>query len=271
MSVCFFPYIGGKFYLLKKLVQLIPEHETYVEVFGGAGTLLLNKPPNRVEVFNDIDGDLIDLFIVVRDKPEEFVRKFRWLLYSRELNRLWSRDIETNDPVERAARFYYVIRSSFSGSWGAGWSFTRNKPQSFFNSLETIDLIAKRLKRVHIENLDFRKCIKIWDSPSTFFFLDPPYFDKHQYRKNLTTQDHLDLRDILGKVNGKWLLTYNDHPKIRELYKSFKIQKAMMIKTASLAESGSQRKRFANLIITNYLVKKPNKLKMERNGAKYTS
>jgi len=142
------------------LLSLIPEHKTYVEVFGGAGTLLLNKPPSKVEVFNDIDGDLINLFMVVREKPREFIKKFRWFLYSRELNKRWSRDFRTNDPIERAVRFYYVLRSSFSGNFGAGWSFKRNKPQIFFNSLKRINLIAERLKRVHIENLDFRECIE---------------------------------------------------------------------------------------------------------------
>jgi len=251
-KVCFFPYIGGKFNLLEKLLSLIPEHETYVEVFGGSGTLLLNKPPSKVEVFNDIDGDLINLFMVVREKPREFIKKFKLLLYSRELNKRWSKNLETKDPIERAVRFYYVLRSSFSGNFGAGWSFKRNKPQVFFNSLERINLIAERLKRVHIENLDFRECIRIWDSKNTFFFLDPPYFGKHRYRYNLTLKDHLDLRKILGKVKGKWLLTYNDHPKIKKLYKDFKIQKAMTWNTASSVKSGMHRKKFANLIIRNY-------------------
>jgi len=251
-KVCFFPYIGGKFNLLEKLISLIPEHDTYVEVFGGAGTLLLNKPPSKVEVFNDIDGDLINLFLVVREKPKEFIKKFKWLLYSRELNKRWSRDFKTVDPLERAVRFYYVIRSSFSGNFGAGWSFKRKKPKIFFNSLERINLIAERLKRVHIENLDFRDCIKVWDSKNTFFFLDPPYFGKNRYRYNLTLKDHLDLREILGKVKGKWLLTYNDHQKIRKLYKDFKIQKAMMWNTASSVKSGQGRKKFCNLIISNY-------------------
>jgi len=254
--MCFFPYIGGKFYLLEKLIPLIPEHTTYVEVFGGAGTILLNKPPSKVEVFNDIDGDLINLFMVVRDKPKEFIKKFKWLLYSRELNRKWSKEMETTDPVERAVRFYYVLRSSFSGNWGAGWSFTRNKPQCLFNSLKQIHLIAQRLKRVHIDHLDFRKCIKIWDSKNTFFYLDPPYYGKHRYRYNLTEEDHLALREILGKVKGKWLLTYNEHPKIRELYKDFKIRRTMMLNTAASVKAGQSRKRFINLIITNYEVRR---------------
>lgn len=254
-KVCFFPYIGGKFNLLKKLISLLPEHDTYVEVFGGAGSLLINKLPSKVEVFNDIDGDLVNLFMVVRDKPREFVEKFRWLLYSRELRKRWSKEIGINDPIEKAARFYYVARSCFSGKWDSGWSFKGNKPQRFFDSLTQIYSIAERLKRVHMDHLDFRKCIKNWDSSTTFFFCDPPYLGKHLYRKNLTIQDHLDLREVLGKVKGKWLLTYNNHPKIRELYKRFINEEARMPKTASLVKSGQQRKKFTNLLIRNYILK----------------
>jgi len=96
--------------LLNKLISLIPEHETYVEVFGGAGSLLLNKPPSKVEVFNDIDGDLINLFLVVRDRPKEFVEKFRFLLYSRELNKRWTKEFNFKDSVERAIRFREYVK-----------------------------------------------------------------------------------------------------------------------------------------------------------------
>jgi len=243
--------------LLNKLISLIPEHETYVGVFGGAGSLLLNKPPSKVEVFNDIDGDLINLFLVVRDRPKEFVEKFRFLLYSRELNKRWTKEFNFKDSVERAIRFYYVMCSCFSGRFGSGWSSKRyvNQPKRFFDSLENIKLIAKRLKEVHIDNLDFRKCIRNWDSQQTFFFLDSPYFGKHLYRYDFTLKDHLDLRRILGKVRGKWLLTYNDNAKVRGLYKGFFIQRAIMWKSASLIKF-CPRKKFANLIIANYPPKK---------------
>lgn len=254
VKVCFFPYIGGKFNLVDKLISLIPEHETYVEVFGGAGSLLLNKPPSKVEVFNDIDGDLVNLFLVVRERSKEFVERFRFLLYSREINKRLSKEIKVKDPVERAVRFYYVMRSCFSGKFGSGWSFKRyaNQPECFFNSLRNIEFIAQRLKRVFIDNLDFRRCIKNWDSEQTFFFLDPPYFGKRLYRYSFTFKDHLDLRKILKKVRGKWLLTYNDHATIREVYKEFFIQRVMMRKSARLVKFGQSRGKFANLIIANY-------------------
>jgi len=85
--LCFFPYIGGKYNLLKALLPLVPEHHIYVEVFGGAANLLLNKPPRPVEVYNDIDSDLVNLFLVTCDRQEEFVDCFKLVLYSRGLCR----------------------------------------------------------------------------------------------------------------------------------------------------------------------------------------
>ena len=83
--LCFFPYIGGKYNLLKALLPLVPSHHIYVEVFGGAANLLLNKPPSPVEVYNDVDGDIVNLFSVVRDRRDEFIRRFKLVLYSQDL------------------------------------------------------------------------------------------------------------------------------------------------------------------------------------------
>jgi len=86
---CFFPLIGGKFNLLKALQPLVPPHHIYVEVFGGAANMLLNKPPSPVEVYNDIDSDLVNLFLVIRDRRKEFVERFKLILYSRGLYKKW--------------------------------------------------------------------------------------------------------------------------------------------------------------------------------------
>src|SRR3989304_4290570 len=112
-------WMGGKQRLVKQLLTLIPEHNVYCEVFGGGAALFLNKPPSHVEVLNDIDGNLVNLFMVVRDRTREFHAALQKLPYSRELYETWrqpflkGRTNEPADPVERAARFYYVIRSAF--------------------------------------------------------------------------------------------------------------------------------------------------------------
>jgi DNA adenine methylase len=253
-KICFFPYIGGKFNLLKSLIPLIPAHKTYVEVFGGAASLLLNKPPSKVEVFNDADGELVNLFLVVRDHPQKFLKSFRLILYSREIYKRWAKEESPEDSVKRAVRFYYLLRSSFNGLHDGGWSFNlkRNKAKAFFNSLRQIHLISERLKNVQIDCLGFRKCIERYDRPETFFYLDPPYYALQYYRVKFSKEDHLDLRKILGKVRGKWLLTYNGHPKIRKMYSKFHLIEVEMPKTSPLKKEGEKRNHFKNLIITNY-------------------
>ena len=257
--LCFFPYIGGKFNLLKTLVPLIPPHEVYVEVFGGAANLLLNKPPSKAEVYNDVDGDLVNLFLVIRDRQEEFIERFKWILYSRELYLKWVDEPPPKDPVERAARYYYVLRCSFSGVLThAGWGFKRkahiHAPEIFWNALEKTELIAERLKNCYIDRLDFRRCFKNWDTPETFFFLDPPYYGLDYYAQNFSEQDHIDLRTVLGNIQGKWLMTYGDHPRIRELYTGFEMDVVKQRRCANKMIE-SKRGQFSNLLVANYPLK----------------
>lgn len=126
------PWMGGKQRLIKRLLPLIPSHRVYCEVFGGSGALLLNKPRSPVEVFNDIDGNLMNLFTVVRDRPAEFFAGVKGLLYSREVYETWRLPFiqgwpgKPYGPVEQAVRFYYVVRSAFFAAeqrlaHGAGW------------------------------------------------------------------------------------------------------------------------------------------------------
>jgi DNA adenine methylase len=239
---------------------LIPEHTCYVEVFGGAAALLLNKPPSPVEVYNDADSELVNLFEVVRDDVDAFVRRADWLLYSRELYEKWKGELKNGnvpgDRVERALRFWYLMRSSFAAHPYKGWAFCRNvgrnRPQSLTNALTSIATIHDRLKSVEIDHLDFRRCIKNRDASSTFLFVDPPYLDAEEYRLGVfTLEDHIDLADILHHTKSKWLLTIGDHPKIRRLYTGFRTEH---VKTYLSVPKTIDDKRptFKQRIIRNY-------------------
>jgi len=221
----------------------------------GGGSLLLNKPPSPIEVYNDIDGDLVNLFLVVRDHPKAFVNRLKGVPYSRSLFVKWLKEDPPKDPVERAARFYYVMRSSFSGSYDRGWSFSRSRrrPEAdlFRSSLLRVEEVAQRLQSIYIDCLDFRRCIKNWDTPETLFYLDPPYYALDYYRHGFSEQDHLDLREILSKTKGRWLLTYNDHERIREMYAGHHIAEVVQKRYVSLVKA-TQRIPFTQLIITNY-------------------
>jgi DNA adenine methylase len=252
--------MGGKRQLAPQIIQLLPSCHAYVEVFGGSGAVLLNKPPSPVEIFNDIDGALVNLFMTVRDHPAEFIRAVRSLPYSRTLRDTWRRLFYQGrwpaDRFERAVRYYYLLRSSFFGHIDKGWRFALKTDEAsrLYNCVGEVEQIAQRLAHIHIDHRDFRSCIKTYDRPDTTMYCDPPYYHATPYRKGIppfTEECHQDLAKILAKVHGKWLLTYNDHPRIRELYKGFKISEVVTrLNTDKLATAN--RRPFRQLIIRNY-------------------
>jgi len=254
-----FPYLGGKQALSRRLLPLIPPHRIYCEPFGGAASLLFAKPRSPVEVYNDLDGELVNLFLVVRDHPREFRERARFILYSRELYRRWRREFKGGkapvDPVERAFRFWYCLWATYGADLGSkGWAFSRRgnpRGDRAFRKIEEIEAFSERLKGVYIDHLDFRACFRNWDGPDTFFYVDPPYFGLEPYRVPFSERDHKDLAEILRGARGKWLLTINDHPFIWNLYKGFMAAKAT---TKIYVEKimGRSRQPFPHLIIINY-------------------
>lgn len=114
-----FKWAGGKLRLRKKIIEMLPDHECYVEVFGGAAWVLLGKQPSKVEILNDIDGEIINFFEVVKYKPQELIDSFEWELASREkFERLRDMPIEGLTDVQRAHRFYYLIMAGWGGELG---------------------------------------------------------------------------------------------------------------------------------------------------------
>jgi len=257
----FFPYTGGKHFLVKKLLPLIPPHRVYVEVFGGAAALLFAKQPSQEEVYNDIDSNLVNVFMVVRDRKDEFLKRLEWLPFSRELYARFTKDLDEGkiiDPLERAVAFFYCMRSCFAGRFGSGWAFTRKGPSRasrWANVPESLASIAERIRKLDIDHLDFRQCIKNRDAPDVFFFLDPPYLDVKQANKlAMTEQDHVDLADLLLSVQGKWLLTYGNHPLIRRLYRNrgFVVQTIRSSMASRKWGQGLREGALVNLVIRNY-------------------
>ena len=215
-----FGYFGGKYFMTDKLIPLFPQHKTYVEVFGGSGTILINKELSNIEVYNDIDGELYNFFKVIADRKlfKKFQEKISLLPYSRECYYEY-RDIQTDkiDKAERAVRFYYLIKSTrHSTCKYTGWKFSveANMPKRI-KSIDKLSLIHKRFSEVYIDNLDFRELIANWDRTDTFFYLDPPYVASSRksggYMFEMTDKDHNDLIDILSNIKGKWLLSGYDN------------------------------------------------------------
>ncbi|MCD6310811.1 MAG: DNA adenine methylase, partial [Candidatus Eremiobacteraeota bacterium] len=228
-------WFGGKGHSVSRLLKLIPEHLTYIEVFGGGASLLFAKPPSPVEVYNDIDSGLVNFFRVLRD-PDMFGRfygKVVLIPFSREefkaCKETWDKQ---GDPVESAVRWFVVARQSFSGVFGKGWGYSRSstsggmamKCKAWLSALELLPYIHARMIQVQVENRDFRKILETYDSPETFFYLDPPYHKdtrkNGRYRHEMNSRDHRDLVKLLLEIKGKALLSGYSHPDYLPLEKS---------------------------------------------------
>lgn len=215
-------YYGGKYHMIKHLLPLIPPHRTYVEVFGGGAQLLFAKAPSPVEVYNDIDGRLVNFFRVLQD-PEKAMKMLYILAntpYGRSVYKKARETVDEGDEVERAAKFFIAIRQSFggiinTGAWGYAVTESGNKiartVTSYLSAIDLLPLLHYRFRRVQIENDDFRKIIPRYDTAETFFYLDPPYVKSTLRRMppfaSMSDQDHEELVELLLNIKGKALLS----------------------------------------------------------------
>ena len=248
----FLKYIGGKSILSNQILLMIPEHKTYVEVFAGAAWLFFKKEPSKIEIINDINHDLTTLYRVVKYHLEEFAKWFRWILIGREEYKL----IKKQEPgsltdIQRAARFYYLLRTGYGGKLDFNYvtSPQRRPPINLIRLEEELSEAHLRLSGAYVENLPYETCIKRFDKPETFYYLDPPYYNcENYYGKGIfSKEDFKILRDALTNIKGKFIMSINDVPEIRELYKEFNIHEAK-----TRYSIGQKSKKVVELLITNY-------------------
>ncbi|MDR3631546.1 MAG: DNA adenine methylase [Desulfocapsaceae bacterium] len=249
------PYFGGKSRLAKTIINKIPEHTCYVEVFAGGASIFFAKPPSPAEVINDLDKDLATLYRAIKHHPEELYRQFKFSLVSRiEFEREKEVNPETLTDIQRAARYLYLQKSAFGGHI-TGQTFgtsTTGKPRLNLLTLESsLEEAWRRLAHVIIECKDFRDLIPRYDRPHSFFFLDPPYWNIPGYKYDFTGQDFLDLRVILENMKGKFLMTLNDTPEIRDMFRGFSIEETTL-KYSLYPSKKSREKIRTELLISNY-------------------
>ena len=256
----FMSWVGGKKALRDAvLARFPPYYERYIEVFGGAGWVLFHKPSdNDFEIFNDFNSNLINLYRCVRDKPNKLKYKLQYVLNSREdFNWIVSLHKRGLFPkfcdIDRAAKFYQLIRYSYAASLD---SFAC-QPHSMWSDFPQIDMAARRLQKVVIENRDFEKLIRQYDRPVSFFYLDPPYHATEGYYQNIgedgfTEADHIRLRDALMRIQGKFLLSYNDDAFIRGLYDQPSIYLMETTRINNIKQRYDNGAQFPELLIANY-------------------
>lgn len=291
----FISWIGGKKALRPLLYKLFPKKYTrYIEVFGGGGWVLFGKQQRKdcMEVYNDFNGNLVNLFLCVKERPLAFLNELGFLPFnSREefnvlkkfiekepftdkymteemilaekhipppciedMKLIYDEKSQQND-IKRAAAFFKLIKYSYaSGTTSYGC-----QPCDIRKCFKIIWEASERLRDVVIENKDFEDLIRQYDREGAFIYCDPPYFgtEKH-YTVGFAKENHVRLRDTLVKCKGFWMVSYNDCEYIRELYKDFFIRSAVRINNmAQRYEGGAE---YNELIISNY---DPEKMKME--------
>ena len=251
----FLSWVGGKSRLAPVIVEQFPDHKTYVEVFGGAGWVLFRKEPSHVEVYNDIDGDLVNLFRVVKHRPSALAERLSLVLYSRESYYEFIRRWKANpvDELERALSFLYVVRSAFGAKPGGGWAYSKAQNPRSVIALDFILKVQQRLSAVYIDGQSYEKVIAAFDSPDTLFYLDPPYWIPGQkfYQHEFNQEDHMALRDRLATIQGKFVLSYNDSAEVRKLYREFKVRATKTIHYSSNNKRDQARMK-RELIIRNF-------------------
>lgn len=247
-------YIGGKNRLAKGIIEIFPKHTTYVEAFAGGAQVFFRKEPSKVEVLNDLDGEIVNFYRVCQEHYEELLRYFRFAVVSRE----WFDLLKAANPasltdIQRAARHLYLLRNCFA-SLVRNPVYHRNviQPPSF-NLARLPELIEKshtRLRRVQIECAPYGEILERFDRPTTLFYLDPPYWGRTLYRHNFKEADFRELADRLKSIRGAFVLSLNDVPEVRALFSRFHIQGVDLHYTSQKAAG----RRYREVLITNFRV-----------------
>jgi DNA adenine methylase len=245
-------YIGGKNRLANQIIAVLPEHTTYVEAFAGGCQVLFRKEPSEVEVINDLNQEIVNFFRICQLHHEELVRYLSFTVVSRS----WFELLQNQDPalltdVQRAARFFYLQKNCFGGRVVSRCFHYAVISQASFNPTTIPTMLREthdRLSRVQLESLPYEEVIKKYDRPTTLFYLDPPYWGRSLYAFNLSNEDFVTMRDRLRTIRGKFLLSINDVPEIREIFQEFTVE-GLRLAYSAQPKAGNT---YPELLIRNY-------------------
>jgi DNA adenine methylase len=199
---------------------MFPKHNCYCEVFGGSAAVLFKKEQSKVEIYNDLNSWLVNLYRVIRNQPDELINSLEFMPYSREehnhglkeYNKLQA-DTDTLSDVEKAALFFLVIRSSFNAAPGSfTYSVVMSKAGAFRNSIDLIMPAHKRFKEVLIECLPYYEVFTRYDSADTLFYLDPPYpkgtrVSPEVYTYEMSDNDHIEFCEKCLSLEGMCIIS----------------------------------------------------------------
>lgn len=219
-----FPYIGGKHFSSKYIIPFFNYNvPVYIEVFGGSLSILLNKLLHKIEIVNDINDEITNFFIVLRDNLEEFLKRLDFVIFEEKFyKKIINNEFQEKDNIDKAINFYIKVGQSFAGnSYSFGYSFNKNEAKIFFN--RNFKAISQRLKNVQILNKDYKEIFNsIKEKENFMIYLDPPYYDKEYYYKNSTfkKENHEFLAYLCNKLYDRhyFLISYYWFDKIEKFY-----------------------------------------------------
>lgn len=253
------PYLGGKRNLAKRICAVIDadQHTTYAEPFVGMGGIFLRrKSKPKAEFINDAGRDVYNLFRILQEHYVAFLDLLRFQLTTQQnFNRLANTDPETLTDLLRAARFLYLQRTAFGGKVsGRNFGIAADRPARFnLTTLEPdLEALHSRLSGVTVTCLHYSDFIARIDRPSAFFYLDPPYWGcEGDYGKALfERQDFERLALQLANIRGRFLMSINDVPEIRETFSGFHM--AEVETSYTVAKNADARGARAELLISNF-------------------
>jgi DNA adenine methylase len=248
-------WLGGKSKLASTICDLFPEHRQYCEVFAGAGWVFFRKEPSRYEALNDINSDLVTFYRVIQHHFDEFCRQFKWLVASREQFDDWKRQPAAGGltDIQRASRFYYLQRMAFGGktinrSFGC---MPYSAPRITTARIEEgLKAVHERLAGVIIECQPWDAFVARFDGPETLFYLDPPYWGcERDYGTGLfAREDFTRLAETMSRLKGKALLSLNDRPEVRAVFKAFNLTPV----STTYSVNGQNQCQAKELVIRNF-------------------
>lgn len=222
-----FRYAGGKFYARRLILEQIPVHKNYIEIFAGGGSIFFAKPKVEFNWLNDIDKDLVNTYKMIQQCPHEMAEVLSNEVATKERHAYYKNDYKPRTSFEKAIRWFYLNRTSYSGImkkencyWGYGEAYSMGPKNWGLNILR----VSKKLSEINITSRDFEAILdEIQENKNTFLFIDPPYYKADQskfYTHAFTLEDHQRLHNALKRNHHKFkfMLTYDNCEEVRELY-----------------------------------------------------
>lgn len=277
-SLLAFPWYGGKYSHLPFILRLIHRagpHAKFVDVYGGSASVVLNKRPSPIDCYNDLDGEVVNFFRVLRDHASVLCRKLALTPYSREeYTSALSPDRRCVDDIERARRFFIVARMTRNAMALNGasfrWSYAKmlsrrgmsKNVSAWFGGIAELEDVAARLARIEVERVTATECVRLHDSPETVFYVDPPYVHDTRascddYGANeMDVLAHEELAEALRNASGRVLLSGYNSPLYRRLYKGWRVHKGQLqvVSSSRCSTEGGQMRR--EIVWANFNLKR---------------